>query len=135
MECSRFVPHLVVVDVVLIVVVVVVFVVVVVGVVAIVIAVVVGVVAIVVAVVVAVVVGVDVIVVVVVVVTSIGLCVYHRLPAMMNYSCDVIVLSHSATHQHRAFRATAQELPPLKNAPRGFHCLRQVALQRSAFYI
>ena len=91
MECSRFVPHLVVVDVVLIVVVVVVIVVVVV---------VVGV-DVIVVVVVAVVVGVDVIVVVVVVVTSIGLCVYHRLPAMMNYSCDVIVLSHSATHQHR----------------------------------
>ena len=88
MECSRFVPHLVVVDFVLIVVVVVVIVVVVVGVVVIVV------------VVVAVVIGVDVIVVVVVV-TSIGLCVYHCLPAMMNYSCDVIVLSHSATHQHR----------------------------------
>ena len=85
-ECSRFVPHLVVVDFVLIVVVVVVIVVVVVGVVVIVV------------VVVAVVIGVDVIVVVVVV-TSIGQ--YHRLPAMMNYSCDVIVLSHSATHQHR----------------------------------
>ena len=91
-ECSRFVPHLVVVDVVLIVVVVVVIVVVLVGVV--VFAVVVGVDVIVVAVVI----GVDVIVVVVVV-TSIGQ--YHRLPAMMNYSCDVIVLSHSATHQHR----------------------------------